>query len=35
MDQFGVTSPRLKAKARSPILPAAAAVVEKKASNAG
>ena len=31
MDQFGVTSPRLKAKARSPILPGAAAVPEKNA----
>ena len=31
MDQFGVTSPRLKAKACSPILPGAAAVPEKNA----
>jgi hypothetical protein len=33
MDQFGVTSPRLKAKARTPILPGAAAAAEKKTSN--
>ena len=33
MDQFGVTSPRLKAKARSPILPGVAAAAEKKTSN--
>ena len=33
MDQFGVTIPRLKAKARSPILPGAAAAAERKASN--
>jgi len=33
MDQFGVTIPRLKAKARSPILPGAAAAAERKTSN--
>jgi hypothetical protein len=34
MDQFGVTSPRLKAKARTPVLPGvAAASAEKKTSN--
>jgi hypothetical protein len=33
MDQFGVTIPRLKAKARSPILPGAAAAAERKTTN--
>jgi len=33
MDQFGVTSPRLKAKARTPILPGAPAAAESKTSN--
>jgi hypothetical protein len=33
MDQFGVTSPKLKAKARTPVLPGAPAAAASKASN--